>query len=254
MDLGLSSAASGLETAQASLSVWANDLANANTTAFASSIPIAGENPEIPVTVAPWPGVQRQGPNALDLGTGASLVETQATFGAGTPVETGIPTDVALNGPGFFVVRTPAGSAYTRDGSFSVDAKGTLVNPQGDAILSTTGKPILAGPGPVSIGPDGTVTRPDGTVAGEIAVATFPNPAGLLATGANLYVSGPDSGPAKVGKVPAGTRMMSGLVEGSGTDTAQALVGVITASESFDLNTKSLSQSAQLLGWAAGLT
>jgi len=254
VDLGLGEAAQGLDAAQGSLSVWANDLANSQTAAFPQAIPIEGEGLETPLAAPVWPGVARQTPALLDLGSGAALVATQETFAGGAPEETGVSTDLALEGAGFFVVKTPAGRAYTRDGSFSVDGEGRLVTSSGDFVLGTNGQPIRAGSSTVTIAPDGTVTTSDGKTAGRIALATFPNPQGLVAAGNGLYVQGPDSGPARIGTSPAGTRMLQGMLASSGTDVAQALTGVIDAAQSFDLNVKSLGQSSRLLSWAAGLT
>jgi len=254
---GLVQATSGLEATQLALDVWANNLANANTTAFAPSEPIQVSLPETPIPVGNWPGLSRPTPAELAVGTGTALAGARPVFGQGGLVATGIATDVALQGPGFFVVRTPAGVAYTRAGNFSVDGAGNLVTPGGAFVLSTSLSPINVGTGPVSIGPDGTVSSAGKTVA-NLAVANFPNPGGLVPTQDNLFVAPAtgvsNAGAPSVGAPPKGTTILAGTLEGSGTDVSSGLVQVLDLSRNFSLDAKAMSITDQMLSWAAQLT
>lgn len=246
----------GLQATEKGLNVWANNLVNANTTAFAPATPLFAELPLTPSPQGQWPGLSRITPNALTVGNGAQLAATPETFGLGSLVQTGNPTDLAIQGPGFFVVQTPAGPAYTRDGSFSVDGKGTLVTAQGYPVLSSTGTSISVGTGAVSIGANGVVTS-GGKSVGTIAVANFPNPGGLIATQQNLFVQAPaaqdNAGPPSVGAPSGGTRLVAGALEGSGADVATGLVNLINLERSFQLDAHAASQASQMLSWAATL-
>lgn len=119
--------------------------------------------------------------SAIDVTTGQRRLDVTA----GTLAPTGRDLDFALEGNGFFVVDTPAGARYTRNGHFSRASDGTLTTDEGATVLGTNG-PIRLGSGEVSVDPDGTV-RTGGTVAGKLKVVTFDNPAGLAAeSGAKL--------------------------------------------------------------------
>jgi flagellar basal body rod protein FlgG len=104
---------------------------------------------------------------------------------AGSIAATGRDLDVALNGPGFFVVQTPAGESFTRNGHFERAADGTLVTEDGLAVLGDKG-PIQLGKGALSIDPDGTI-RTGATVAGKLQVVNFGDTSGLNREGSSRF-------------------------------------------------------------------
>jgi flagellar basal body rod protein FlgG len=119
--------------------------------------------------------------SAIDVTTGQRRLDVTP----GTLAPTGRDLDFALEGNGFFVVDTPAGPRYTRNGHFSRASDGTLTTEDGAPVQGTNG-PIRLGAGEVAVDPDGTI-RTGGTVAGKLKVVTFDNPAGLAAeSGAKL--------------------------------------------------------------------
>ena len=251
MDLGLSIAATALTAAQDGVSVYANDLANANTTAFVQETPLfTGLTAS---TEAADAALSPQGSSpTISFGPGVAYAGTDPAGGTGGLTETGIPTDVALQGDGYFVLGTAAGPAYTRDGSFSVDSKGDLVSASGDPVLSTQGQPINVGTSGavVSITPAGAVLSGGKEVA-VLGVATFANPGGLLPIGQNSFAASANSGPAKLGTLPQGTSLAIGALASSGTDVAASLTGLITLERSYQMDADVLSQSSQMLDWAA---
>jgi flagellar basal body rod protein FlgG len=105
--------------------------------------------------------------NNYGMLSGTTLDETQ-----GALQKTGNDLDVAIQGPGFFVVKTAAGEMYTRNGSLQVSGKGQLVTAAGDPVLGPKG-PISLPPGSVSISPDGTISS-NGAVAGQLKLLSFP--------------------------------------------------------------------------------
>ena len=255
MDLGLSIAASALNATEQGVSIYANDLSNANTTAFAQATPLFAGLPAATQTASSAvPQVAGAAPS-ISLGTGVQLVGSDVTDAGQSLETTGIGTDVALQGQGYFVLRTAAGSAYTRDGSFGVDAQGNLVSQSGALVLSQQGQPISVGSassGSVRITSTGEVMAGAKSV-GQLGIAVFANPSGLLPIGQNAFAVGPNSGPAQLGGLPTGTTLIPGALATSATDVAASLTGLITLERSFQLDTKVLGQASQMLSWAASM-
>ncbi len=253
MDLGLSIAASALGATEQGVSIYANDLANANTTAFAQATPVfAGLSATTQPVASTVPQVSGAAP-AISLGGGVQLVASDVSDSGQSLQETGVGTDVALQGPGYFALKTAAGSAYTRDGSFGVDAKGNLVTDSGALVLSSQGQPISvagASSSDVRITATGAVMAGAKNVA-ELGIATFPNSSGLVPIGQNAFAAGPDSGPPSLGGLPNGTSLVPGALASSGTDLAASLTGLITLERSFQLDTRVLGQASQMMNWAA---
>jgi flagellar basal-body rod protein FlgF len=109
----------------------------------------------------------------------------QVDLGQGALVKTGSMTDVAIQGQGFFAVKTAQGERYTRDGSFQRTKDGTLVDSAGNAVLDTAHKPITMPNGTIAVGTDGAVSV-DGGVVGQLGVFVAPATQ-LVAEGANQY-------------------------------------------------------------------
>ena len=170
MDIGLSIAAGALTATEQGVSVYANDIANQDTVAFTSQTPLFTG---LPATLAQKPATGSAVTGAapeLSIGAGVELCAGSASGAEGAITPTGVPTDVAISGPGYFAVATPAGTAYTRDGSFSVDAGGHLVNQEGYLVLSTQGRAITV---PVAAAQTTTIDAKGVVSAGGRAVATL---------------------------------------------------------------------------------
>jgi flagellar basal-body rod protein FlgF len=214
MDLGLSIAASGMVAEQVRQDQLANDLANASTPGFKPD-----ETPQHSfgsVLMANTEGGSAIG----SVNEGVALGKTFTNQTPGTMQETGEPLDFAIEGSGFFAVKTPQGVRYTRDGQFTTSAQGILTDASGDPVLDAKGAQI-------KVGATGTVP------AGTLGVFEVP---GAVKQGENLY-----SGTA-AGK-PTGT-VRQGSLEGSGVDAAKAMVEMITSLRSF----QSGQQAIQTIG------
>jgi flagellar basal-body rod protein FlgG len=192
-------------------------------------------------------------PSGLQLGTGVRPVATARIFTNGNLQNTGNPLDLAVNGRGFFQVTLPDGSvSYTRDGAFQLDNQGQVVTSNGYPLQPTITIPPNALT--ITVGSDGTVsvlaagaTAP--TQVGQIQLANFINPAGLQARGENLFLETAASGTAQT-NVP-GTNGLGGLsqgfVETSNVNVTEELVNLITAQRAFEINSRSIQSSDQML-------
>ncbi|PCI53510.1 MAG: flagellar basal-body rod protein FlgG, partial [Methylophilaceae bacterium] len=189
----------GLDAQQTQMDVIANNLANVSTNGFKRTRAVFED---LLYQNIRQPGAQSsqqtQLPSGLQLGTGVRSVATERNFSQGNLQETGNNKDVAIQGDGFFQVLLPDGAtAYTRDGSFQVDNQGQLVTASGYTIQPSITIPADATS--VTIGRDGTVSITQAgsattTEVGALQLATFINPAGLMAKGENLYVETSASG------------------------------------------------------------
>jgi flagellar basal-body rod protein FlgF len=221
MDLGLDIAASGMVAEQVRQDQLANDMANASTPGFK-----ADESPQHSfgeVLLANTQGGAAVG--SVDEGVAVGKAYTNMTPGA--MQETGEPLDFAIEGNGFFAVKTPQGVRYTRDGQFTASAQGILTDSSGDPVLDAKGAQIKV--------------NATGTVATS-ALGLFEVP-GAAKQGENLY-----TGTAK-GK-PTGT-IRQGSLEGSGVDPAKAMVEMITSMRSFQSGQQAIQAIGETLQEAA---
>lgn len=244
----------GLDAQQTQMDVIANNLANVSTSGFKRSRAVFED---LLYQNLRQPGAQSsqqtQLPSGLQLGTGVRPVATERIFSQGNLQLTGNNNDVAIQGDGFFQVLLPDGViAFTRDGSFQVDNQGQLVTSSGFPVQPA----IIIPPNAQSltIGRDGTVsiTTPGNaatTQIGALQLATFINPAGLMAMGENLYVETGASGNVNVNPPGAnGAGLLSqGYVETSNVNVVEELVNMIQTQRAYEINSKAITTSDQML-------
>lgn len=244
----------GLDAQQTQMDVIANNLANVSTNGFKRSRAVFED---LLYQNIRQPGAQSsqqtQLPSGLQLGTGVKPVATERSFTQGNLQQTSNDKDIAIQGDGFFQVLLPDGStAYTRDGSFQVDSQGQLVTASGFTIQPAVTIPANAQS--FSVGRDGviSVTLPNSiavTQIGSIQLATFINPAGLMAKGENLYVETAASGNANAnapGTNGAGI-LSQGYVETSNVNVVEELVNMIQTQRAYEINSKAITTSDQML-------
>lgn len=179
-------------------------------------------------------------PPPWTVSPGAKLLEDIPVFGSGI-VPSASPTHLAINGDGFFQVTDPNGGVlYTRAGTFQRDASGQWVLPNGYRL----NPPITTPAGtPFRVESDGRVTSTVNgktTTLGQIRLARFPNPAGLLAAGANCYRASANSGTPVVGPPGQGGvgSVMGGSLNASGVDLAQTFGRMVQAQTLYQMNAK----------------
>jgi flagellar basal-body rod protein FlgG len=180
-------------------------------------------------------------------------VATSRNVSQGNLQQTGNQLDVAVQGNGFFQVTMPDGTTnYTRDGAFQVNAAGQLVTSNGLPVAS--GITVPANATNVSISADGTVAASiPGNVTpqaiGTIALASFVNPAGLEPRGQNLFAETAASGQPNAGAPGANGmgQLMQGFTESSNVNVVQELVGMIQTQRAYEMNSKAIQTTDQML-------
>ena len=247
-------ARTGLDAQQMNIDVISNNLANVNTTGFKRSRAIFED---LLYQNLRQPGAQSsqqtQIPAGLQLGTGVKPVSTERIHTQGNLQRTENALDMAINGQGFFQVLLPDGTTgYTRDGAFHKDSQGQMVTASGYPLQPNIVIPDNAQT--VTIGSDGTVTvtQPGSatpTQIGSIQLANFVNPAGLQSIGENIYLETAASGtpsPNTPGSNGVGLINQS-YVETSNVNVAEELVAMIQTQRAYELNSKAITTSDQML-------
>ena len=249
-------AKTGLDAQQTRMAVISNNLANTNTVGFKRD---RASFEDLLYQTVRQPGAasseQTQLPTGLQVGTGVRVVATSKQHAQGNLSQTGNALDVAINGRGFFEVLMPDGSsAYTRDGSFQINAQGELVTNAGYPVQP--GIQLPEGTQSVTIGADGTVSvqitgQPEAVQVGALTLADFVNPAGLQAKGENLFVETGASGPAQQGAPGQGGlgSTMQGALESSNVNVVEELVSMIETQRAYETNAKAISTTDQMLAY-----
>ncbi|MFG6416704.1 flagellar basal-body rod protein FlgG [Roseateles sp. DC23W] len=192
-------------------------------------------------------------PTGLQVGLGVRPVATARIYTQGNLQQTSNNLDLAIKGDGFFQIQMPDGTtAYTRDGSFQLDANGQMVTSNGYTVMP--GITIPANALSLTIGQDGTVsvTQPGQAApqtVGQIQLARFVNPAGLDPKGQNLFTETASSGTPNAG-TPNNDgigALAQGFVETSNVNVVEELVQMIQTQRAYELNSKAVQTSDQML-------
>jgi flagellar basal-body rod protein FlgG len=250
---------SGLIANQGLIDVISNNLANINTPGFKQSR--VSFQDLLYERAAPVPDFSSADGNQLTdrVGTGVKVATTPRSFEPGALIQDNDPLHMAIQGEGFFVVRTAdGGAAYTRDGSFTRDAVGRIVTHDGDVVLPETRIPpdardIRVDRNGLIFARLGDETGDDVEVqVGEVQLARFTNPQGLASAGGNTFLATENSGPALVG-YPGdegyGT-VVGGSVEGSNVDMAEQMTQMIVGQRAYAFNARALQTIDQMLDLA----
>ncbi|MGL5331056.1 MAG: flagellar basal-body rod protein FlgF [Peptostreptococcaceae bacterium] len=252
---------SGMKSNQTKMDVIGNNVANVGTTAFKkSSVRFTDAlNQSFIHASAPSGGIG--GTNPGQIGIGSKVSGIYKYMGQGSLQPTGRVTDMAIDGDGFFTVERNGQTAFTRDGSFSLDEDGTLVTADGYRVIGEDGKPIVI---PTEINNDGkdksvisvTVSK-DGTISlgledgtkvdshAKLKIAVFQNPEGLESLAGNLYIQSANSGDpvydAKYGSI------IQGAIEMSNVDLSEEFTDMIVTTRAFQAASKVITTSDELL-------
>jgi flagellar basal body rod protein FlgG len=219
MSSGAYVALTGMQARSAQLDRLAADLANSATSGYKSesATTIASERQRDAF------GLALQ--SAIDVADGPRVID----FSSGSLTPTGRDLDLAIDGEGFFVVNTPNGPRYTRNGHFTRLADGTVATEEGFALQGEAGPIKLpAGSGAVTVGDDGTL-RSGGTSAGQPLVVTFaPGAALAREDGARFRADGVTATP-----VPS-ARVLGGTLEQSNVSVVERMVQLTDVSRGFE--------------------
>ena len=254
------SAASGMKTQQDNMDVVAHNLANVNT--YGDKKVRAEFHDLLYQTLRPAgadSGADSQYPTGLQIGLGDRLAATQRIFTQGNLQTTGNPTDIAIEGEGFFRIEMPDGTiAYTRDGSFKLDSTRRMVTTDGYPLAdnitleqdATSDSITIAQTGAVSDVVNGQTNQ-----VGQITLARFVNPAGLTAIGHNLFMESEASGhplEGNPGDDGAG-RLQQSVLEMSNVQVVEEMVNMIVAQRAYESDAKAITTSDSMLEIANGL-
>lgn len=252
MNLSLYSAATGMEAQQLNLNTIANNLANVNTPGFKrSKVEFQDLLYQNPRASGADSGGGNLVPTGVEVGNGSRVASTSKVFTQGQLTNTGEKLDIAIQGEGFYEIQRPDGTrAYTRDGSFKLNAQGQVVTTDGLPVLSGF-QPIPQGTTSVSVGQQGEVTvqSSNGTQTFTLQLARFANPAGLRSLGGNLYEETAASGTPELGKPgeQGFGQTIQGYVENSNVNIVEEMVNLIVAQRAYEINSKSVQASDEML-------
>lgn len=251
----MSVAATGMMAQQLHVEVISHNIANMTTTGFKRM------RPEFQDLL--YQNLRRIGaassaegtiiPAGVQLGLGVKTASVYRIHEQGNAMNTENPLDIAIQGEGYFVVDLPSGeSGYTRSGNFQLSPDGVIVTADGYPV--SPGITVPPDAIDVSINAEGVVhAKIQGEVdlreLGQLDLATFINPVGLEAIGDNLLLETQASGPATLG--PPGSEGMGGVLQGflesSNVNPVQEITSLITAQRAYDMNSKVISASDEMM-------
>ena len=254
-------AGTGMQAQQTNVEVISNNIANMTTTGFKR------RRAEFQDLI--YQNLRRVGSNSSDTG---SVVPSGAQVGLGVKTaaiyrineqgnlqQTSNSLDLAVRGNGYFQITLPSGStAYTRDGTFSLSPDGQIVTADGYVVQpgitvpSNATSVTINATGQVQISLDGQ-TAP--TVAGQVQLATFPNESGLDAQGDNLFLQSSASGNPVTGTpgAPGFGSVLQGFIETSNTNVVSEITNLITAQRAYEMNSRVITTSDQMLSTLTNL-
>ncbi|MGE5416461.1 MAG: flagellar basal-body rod protein FlgG [Acidobacteriota bacterium] len=257
----LYTAATGMYGQQLNVDTISNNIANVNTAGFKKSRvdfqDLLYQTIQKP-TVNEDTGVNQPMGVSIGLGTKPAAIQTMFSMGNLTP--TNNPLDVAINGEAFFKVTVPGyeDPQYTKNGAFSIDAEGNMVNSDGYKIVGVD--TLDTASFDVKIDTDGTVSymvpgQTEPITAGRIELSKFVNPAGLDKLGKNLYSATMNSGEAQDWDPQSDNTvsLQSGYLETSNVQIVEEMVNLIQAQRAYEFNSKVITSSDEMLQMAAGL-
>ena len=220
MDRGLYIAASGMIAEQIRQDQIANDLANASTPGYKADRVAQRAFGDLLLSDS------ADGTTVGPLGSGAAIDKQQTDLRQQAMRDTGQPLDLAIQGDGYFGIRTASGVRYTRNGAFTADAKGNLVDQMGNQVLGVGGKPVAVA--------NGTI---DTT---KVALFNLRNP----------VKQGDSNFTGQAGGQATGT-VRSGALEGSGVDPARAMVDLMASMRSMEATQRAITTIDTSLGQTA---
>ncbi|TCP61347.1 flagellar basal-body rod protein FlgG [Rhodovulum bhavnagarense] len=247
-------AKTGLNAQQSRIQVISNNLANVNTTGFKRD---RANFESLLYQVHRPAGAQTSEATRLTtpsaIGTGVRMVSTDKLYTQGGLSNTGNALDLAVDGKGFFQVLMPDGRiGYTRNGALSMNAEGTLTTASGYVVQPEIQIPAdaqsitISGDGIVSVMLPGEV---DAQEVGQLTLATFANPRGLQPVGETLAVETVASGAPAISApmADAAGKLTQGMLESSNVNVVQELVDMIEAQRAYEVNSKSISASDEMM-------
>ncbi|MGC3967089.1 MAG: flagellar hook-basal body protein [Pirellulales bacterium] len=238
MAYGMYISAEGALAQQLRLESISNNLANVDTVGFKRDVPLF----QARFAEAIERGLAQPNAGTInDVGGGVMALANETDYSPGPLKNTGLETDFAMRGRGFFVVDRQGEQMLTRAGNFQTTADGTLVTPDGYPVLSEDGGPIVLN-GPWQFSEDGVISSPNGVL--RMAIAEPASLGDLAKVGENLFRP-----LAPVGDLPQELRSVAqGMVEGSGTSAVREMTDMIETTRAYEANVNMIRHHDSMFG------
>lgn len=251
---GLYSSSSGMQVQMLHQETLANNLANVNTSGFKRDVTVAEARAGLAIrrTKVPFAADPLAGTHRIpigQLGTGAFMRRIHKDLSVGLQRQTEQPLDFAIHGPGYFVLQGPEGQLrYSRDGAFTRDGQGQLVDMRGFPVLDANSRPITLPDGTVTVGEDGQIVV-DGRPVARLGQATFEDPEADLEKVGDTHFAfrGERFGRAVQ---PSSSPVLQGILEGSNVNGVHEMVDMIAAMRQYEANQKAVQMQDETLGKA----
>ena len=247
--------ASGMNAQQNRLDAISNNLANVDTAGFKRDITISKSFPELLIRRTNLDGVVKVPNGSVDiapiigtLGLGVETNENYTDFSQGSFKITNTKTDVAFGGKGFYVIDTPYGERYTRNGNFHIGKEGLL--------LTKDGYPVLGENGPIHVEDDKFKINQDGIIYSEetgeeidrFQVVRFDNERYLKKEGNSFYVANEISGPAHIAEGDERPQLLQGYTETSNVNVVNEMVQMIEVNRAYEASQKTITTEDSMMG------
>lgn len=247
MPYGIYISAAGAQAQSARMEVIANNLANTDTVGFKRDLALfqARQAEEIERGRD-----QPLSKSVNNVGGGVRLAEVRTDFSAGPMKYTNIPTDMAINGEGFFVVRRGNEDLLTRAGNFSITAAGDLVTSSGYPVLAENGSPVRIDPdlGDWQVSPEGGIEQQGSSI--PLAIVKPKSLGDLVHAGENLFAPLAPTQPLE--PTQRARLIASGYLEQSSVKATTEMTDMIQTSRAFEANVNMIRNQDQILGELVG--
>ena len=243
---GVYTSASGMLAETMRTDVIANNLANVNTAGYKKDVTVNKDFASLLMERINDGQVAQIG----GMGVGTLVDEVATIHDQGMFKTTGNPLDVAIKGPGFFVVQTPNGERYTRNGSFQRSAQGELVTNDGYRVLGQGGPIQLGDSDKVTISSDGRIQvqqpgQVEAVEIGQLQLVEFADQKQLAKEGNCLFKAS-----ANARRQPSSTMVEQSALETANTNAVSEMINLINAYRSYEINSKAVQTHDQLMGRA----
>lgn len=245
---GLYIANTGMNVQAKRMDIISNDLANVNTTGYKQDTVVVGSFQEVMLNrINDMEHGKSNNAQIGNINYGARVQEIQTQFTQGSVINDDSDTSLAIQGTGFFVVNTPNGEMYTRDGGFSVDTEGKLVTKEGYQVMGENGaidfgSSYLEKVSKLEVKDNGEISL-NGEVVDKLKVVDFEDKLTLKKSADNLYTG--EGQPTEF----KGT-ILQGFLEASNVNSVTAMVDMIEVSRAYEANQKVMQVHDSLLGKA----
>ena len=236
---GLYTAASGMHSSMRRQEIISNNLANVNTTGYKKENTINKAFPEEMIQK-----IDTEAKNIGKLGSGTAVDEVDTDYSKGTFNQTGNDMDWAIKGEGFFVIQTPQGERYTRNGNFTINNQNQVVTQQGYPVRGENGFLEVPEGGKVTINDNNLMV--DGQQVGQVSIRSFADKGGLVKEGENLFRRTPEAG----NQFNATGIIEQGFIEGSNVNPVQEMTKMIQNSRTYQMDQKIVQINNETLGQA----